>query len=257
LHIKGGNIKASVKNLKQLNRVKAELDKIIITPEYQSSVGEFAKAFNTVSKIQNTYFATLTEEFTVTAVLDEIKRLSIEETVASLTEEGLSANVTNKIYEVLSENVKSGSRWVDMNKEIRNFIAGNEETAGVLERYSGQITTDAINEFSANYTQIVTEDLGLKWSVYAGSLVEGSRDLCKELINHHYIHESEIPGFLKGEIGNKKIPVNPKTNLPYGMKAGTTKDNFRQKRGGHQCNHQMIPVAESFVPKEIREKFEE
>lgn len=257
LDIKSGDIVASVKNLKTLSRIRAEIDKIIITPEYKKTVSAFAKSFNTIAKIQNNYFATLTEEFTAKAVLQEIKELAINDTITLLTEEGITANVSNKIYEVLSNNVRSGMSWKDFNKEIKNIIVGNDETAGLLEKYSSQITTDSINQFSANYSKIITDDLGLEWFVYAGALEEDSRDFCEALVAKKYVHESEIPELLKGHIGNKRVPIYKKTDLPYGMIPGTNADNFEIRRGGYRCQHQLVPVGESFVPKDIRDKINE
>jgi hypothetical protein len=123
-------------------------------------------------------------------------------------------------------------------------------------RHAKMITTDSLNQYAANYTKIVTEDLGLEYFVWAGALVENSRDLCKELVHKKFIHKSEIPDILSGKIGGKKIPTNPKTGLPYGMIPGTDEDNFMVNRGGYQCNHLPAPVSKFRVPKDIREKFE-
>lgn len=74
-----------------------------------------------------------------------------------------------------------------------------------------------------------------------------------------YIHISEIPEILKGriEIGGeiKTCPINPKTELAYGLIEGTTPENFAVNVGGWNCRHQLVPIADEAVPKNIREKF--
>lgn len=256
LDTKASYVEANVKNLKRLNKIQVEINKIVLNPAYKKSVIKFTESFEKIAIIQNEYFAAMTEEFTVTEVLKEIKKQAINDTIISLTEEGLNANVSNKIKELLSDNVKTGMKWKDINKELKIFIEGNEETAGVLEKYTDQITTDAIHEFSANYSQIVTDDLGLEWHIYAGNVITDSRDLCVHLVKKEFIHKSELPDILKGNIDGVQIPISKKTKLPYGMKAGTNVDNFPTRRGGYRCRHQYVPISKFIVPKEIREEFE-
>jgi hypothetical protein len=254
IDLTGQYIKPTVNNLKLINQLKAQVDKAVITPEYEQKVIDFGKAFNEVEKIQNEYFALLVEEYTAPLVVKEMKNLAISETVESLTQSGIRVNVSDKISDILKTNIESGSRYSDMLKEVKTFIQGNEETLGGLERYASQITTDSINQYSATYSNMVSEDLGLEWSIYVGSLVEKSRDVCIELVHKKFLHKSEIPGVLKGKIGEKTIPLYHKTGLPYGMISGTNPENFKIRRGGNKCNHLLMPITEERVPQNIKDK---
>jgi hypothetical protein len=254
IDLSGQNVKPSVNNLKLINELKEEVSKAVVSPEYKNKVIEFGKAFNTVEKIQNEYFSALVEEFSAPAVLKEVKNLAIRETVESLTESGIRVNVSDRIGDILKTNIESGSKYTDMVKELKNFITGTEETVGVLQNYASTITTDAINEYSATYTQIVSDNLGLDWFTYAGALVEGSREVCEELIKKKFIHKSEFAEILKGHVNGKSLTLSKKTGLPLGMKAGTTVDNLRIKRGGWKCNHLYMPTTEERVPQKYKDK---
>lgn len=257
IKVSNGVIVQDISNLKKINQIKEAIDRVVISPEYQQRVIEFGKAFNTVSDIQAGYFASILEQYTSPRILEEVKKLAIEDTVAALTEAGIQANITDKLAEMLKVNIESGARYSDMVKEIRTFIQGNQETLGAMERYAGQVTTDAINQYSATYNKIVSDDLGLEWFVWAGSLVSDSRDLCERLVAKKYIHKSEIPAIVKGKIDGKQIPIYKKTGLPYGMIPGTNASNFQVRRGGYRCNHLLMPVPAERVPEEIRMRIKE
>lgn len=254
IEVSGGNVVQSVSNLRKINQLKSTINRVVISPEYTQRVIDFGKAFNTVTDIQESYFASLVENFSAPEVLAEIKRIAIEDTVAGLTEAGIEANVSNKIATILKQNIEQGNKYSDMVKELKTFIEGNAETLGALEKHASTITTDALNQYAATYNKIVSDDLGMDWFMYVGALVGGSRDICEELVAKKYVHRSELPGIVKGKIDGKQIPINPKTKLPYGMIPGTTADNFQVRRGGYKCNHLLMPTSEERVPENIKSK---
>jgi hypothetical protein len=213
--VSGGNVVQSVANLKKINRIKEVINNVVISPEYTQRVIDFGKAFNTVTDIQEQYFSALVKDFSAPEVLAEIKKLAIDDTVAGLTEAGIEANISNKIAALLKQNIEEGAKYTDMVKELTNFIQGNKDTLGAFEKYAGQITTDAINQYSATYNMIVSEDLGMDWFIYAGALVGGSRDLCEALVAKKYVHRSELPEIVKGKIDGVQVPIYKKTGLPY------------------------------------------
>jgi hypothetical protein len=256
ISLSGNNITQSVSNLKKINTLYARIEKVVISPEYKARVIEYGKSFSTVEKILDNYFSELVSEYSAPEVLAEIKKLAVQEVVDSLMESGIKANVSDKIGAILKDNIESGAKYTDMVKELKTFIVGNAEDLGAMESYAGTITTDAINEYAATYNKIITDDLDMDWFVYSGALVGQSRELCEKLVAKKFIHKSELPQIVKGNIDGHQIPVSKKTGLPYGMKAGTTANNFQIKRGGYRCNHLMLATSEERVPIEIRKKFE-
>lgn len=257
IKISNGSIVQDVANLKKINQLKDRLSSVIISPEYTERVINFGKAFNTVERIQGEYFAELIEDYTAPELLGQIKKTAIEDTVAALTEEGINANITTRLGQILTDGVESGAKYTDLLKELKTFIEGDKEVLGAFEKYASTVTTDSINTFSATYNKIITDDLGMEWFTYAGSLVGDSREICEKLVAKKYIHKSELPEIVKGIINGKQIPIYKRTGLPYGMKAGTDANNFQTRRGGWRCNHLLLPVPEERVPVEIRSRVKE
>jgi hypothetical protein len=70
----------------------------------------------------------------------------------------------------------------------------------------------------------------------------------------HNDFSNEIPTLLRGEIDGHQCEINKKTGLPKGMNENTTADNFIVFRGGYNCGHQLIPVNEAVIPKELKDK---
>lgn len=126
---------------------------------------------------------------------------------------------------------------------------------GSLTKYARQIATDSVNQFNASYNQKVSDDLGLTWFQYVGSLLTTSREFCIEMTKKRYFHISEVEEMLKGNIGDVHVHINPKTKLPDGFIEGTTKQSFFINRAGYMCGHQIFPVPMAAVPADIRAKF--
>jgi hypothetical protein len=254
LETDGNNIKTSVKNLKLLARIKNKIEKIIYSPEYQSELKEYLKAYNTVAKLQNQYFKEVDSAFKPKPIMDELKTQSIQATIESLGRAGIANNVSDRIIDNIRNNITSGATFTQFNKSLRELVLDTDSGQGLLVRYTKQISTDAINQYAANYSQIITSDLGLEWFQYVGTLIETSRCFCEALVKKRYIHVSEIPQIIKGEFEEFKssdCEINPKTKLPQGMVAGTTAANFATYRGGYNCGHQLVPVSKASVPKAL------
>lgn len=251
LNVSRGRIETSVENLRAVNKIKGKLDNIIRSKAYTDTVSDFIKAFDEVTKLQNEYFSQVSKKFGTSKLTDVIKETSIQNVVNQLTENGLSAVVSDRVGTLLNQNISAGASYPGMLNQLRDFILTNDTGLGVLERYTKQITTDSLNQFSAEYSQAVTADLGLEWFMYTGPVIETSRVLCEALVKKKYVHRSELPDIVKGEFAEFRElegKINPKTKLPEGMIAGTDATNFSIYRGGYNCNHQLVPVSVVLVP---------
>lgn len=258
LETDGKNIKTSVKNLKLLARIRNKIEKIIYSKEYEAQLKDYLKAYNAIGKLQNDYFKEIDNKYKPTALTAEIKAQSVESTIQSLGRAGIVNNVADKIIDNIRTNITSGATFTQFNKSLRELVLDTDSGQGLLVRYTKQISTDAINQYAANYTQAVTTDLGLEWYQYTGTLIETSRCFCEALVKKRYVHKSEIPQIIRGEFKEFKdadCEINPKTNLPQGMIAGTTAANFATYRGGYNCGHQLIAVSKASVPKNLLAKF--
>lgn len=254
LDLKGDRISNTVKNLKLIGKIKSELERIVFNKNLRTKIDDYLNAYHDVAALQNDYFKNADDNFSPSKLLDEIKNQSIEATSQSLTQAGISANVIEPIQSILRQNITTGGKFSDLSNQIREFITTNENGLGALQGYTQQITTDALNQFSAQYSHAVAADLGYEWFMYTGSLLKTSRAFCKALVHKKYYHISELQNIINGDFDGfiKDGNMNPKTDLPKGMVDGTTPDNFPIYRGGYQCGHQATPVSSIMVPESIK-----
>lgn len=265
LDTNGGNIKATVANIKRIAAIKNKLQRLILTDEYKAEVKEFAKAFNDVTRLQNEYWRGVERTFKPRPLLKEIRRQAIGDVVKNLTETGIDANVANPIAELLRTNITTGGSIKALTKQLRESLL-NTQTPGTLEKFAKTYTTTSINQYSATYTNTVSSDLGFTWYRYANSLITTSRPFCQSMREENqYFHVSMIPSLLRAEglyytddEGVRlKVPLNNRTGLPDGFIAGTDASNFLINRGGWNCGHQAQPISEGLVPADIRAKIME
>lgn len=262
-----GKIETSVKNIRLLGKIKGELNGLILNDDYMSHVQDFADAFTQVANLQAVYWTQVESTFKPTPLLDEIKKQSIDATINSLTDSGIGANVSEDITDILQTNIGSGGSMKDLETQLRTALTNSATGDGALLRYTRQITTDSINQFSANYNKVVSDDLGFEWYGYRGSDIRTTRPFCDAMTDFRYFHDSEVPQLLqrmhldgpltylnKKTQTREKVPAYAKTGLPQGMPAGENAQNFFILRGGYNCGHQIGSVPELNVPKEIIDK---
>jgi len=254
----GDTIKVNVSNLRKIAAFKDRIYSIIKKSDYSEKLDKFIKSFNEVAIIQNKYFESVSNKFKPTPLLKEITTQSISSTIDYLTEAGLNNALIQPIHDILLTNSTTGGSWSEMAKQIRNFITTNNDTVGALERYTSQITTDSLNQYSRQYMQTVTNDLGFNWFAYRGALIKTSRTFCEACREKEFIHRSEFPEIIKGnfkEFKEMKGEIYDKTGLPQGMIDGTNPNNFEVYAGGYNCEHHLVPVSDAIVPKLLRDKF--
>jgi hypothetical protein len=234
--------------------------RLILTPEYIKDVKEFVKSFNEVTTLQNEYWKAQEKTFSPSSLLKEIKKQAIADTVKSLTAAGIGEPISGQITEILRTNITTGGSYAALNSQLREALV-NTKTDGALLKYTKQITTDAINQYSAQYTQAVSNDLGFEWFGYQGSDIKTTRPFCDAMTDLRYFHVTEIPRLLRADDlyyikdGKKtKVPIYDKTKLPHGMIPGTNPSNFQINRGGYNCGHQIRPVSAALVPLVTKER---
>jgi hypothetical protein len=250
-----GKIKPTVANLKIITSIKNKLLRVILTDDYKAQVKDFIQAFRDITSLHNEYWRGIEKKFKPSSLLKQIKQITIDDTINKLLENGIESNVAQPISDILTQNITQGGSMRELKSLLTENLT-NTSTPGTLQRYATQITTDSINQYSRNYTQIVTSDLGLEWYSYRNSLIKTSRPFCIAMVERRYFHISEIPALLRAEdlyytdikTGERlKVLLNPRTKLPDGMYESTTVSNFITLLGGYNCGHQVGPVSESLV----------
>lgn len=261
LDLNGGNIKATVANLKIIQSIKNKLTRIILNDEYLGDVKELVASFNEIAKLQNDYWKTVEAKFKPGPLLREIRLSAISDTVTQLTESGIGANISDVLTDILRQNITAGGSYKALQNQLLEALTDTNRSDGLLTRYAKQITTDSVNQYSAQYTQSVSGDLGFEWYAYQGSDIRTTRPFCDAMTDIRYFHVSEIPRLLRADDlyytkdGKQvKVPIYGRTGLPAGMIEGTNPENFFIRRGGYNCGHQIRPVSEKLVPIDFRDR---
>lgn len=262
-----GYIKNTTANLKLLSDIKSKLARFASNKEYLRGVKELAQAFDDIYKQQVAYYSS---SFAQKTMGDKAKnkfaamqRVAVANTIDGLTGAGLQTGVLDSLNKMLLKAVTSGAKYSDLVAEFRSQLISSGDSQSSLAKYAGTYATTAMTQYVGQNNKLFTDDLGTEWFEYVGSSIETTREFCNVLIEHHpYIHKSEIPDILKGEIVSQKtgevihVALNPKTGLPKGMIEDTTPENFQINVGGWNCRHQLVPIAKEAVPENIRKKFE-
>lgn len=260
-----GKVKQTITNLKRLNQIKAKLAALSKDKEWVAGIGKFVKYFDILQKQQNAYFSTAFPQLTLGESAKKrnemMKQIAVNNTIEALMGDGLKANVTDKLNDILLRGVTSGAKWADLQQELRDHLMGKEGGKGAFARYATTYATTALSQYTGQHNQLMTKDLGLEWFMYVGSNIETTREFCEVLTKKKWIHKSEIPTILQGKIEMPdgeivEVAIYEKTGLPKGMIADTTPENFQCNCGGWNCRHQLLPVADAMVPAAIRAKFE-
>jgi hypothetical protein len=260
LQVDNGKLRVNAKNIGIINNIKNKMLKIILTDNYKADVKEFVKSFAEVTTLQNQYWKSVEFTYKPPALLKAVKQATIEDVVGKLTDAGIGVNIVDKLTDVLRTNITGGGSYADLAEQMRQQIVTTQESAGGLDKYAKQITNDSLNQYNAQYTQVVSNDLGYEWFKYDNTDIETTRPFCDAMTDIKYFHVSEIPAILRAEgltYVNKKgervpVPIYSKTGLPNGMIPGTDPSNFFVRRGGYNCGHQIRPVNAGTVPEDIK-----
>jgi len=254
LDTRGDVLLNNINNLGIINKIKVQLERFIINNQYKSDVKDFVGSYNQIQQISNSYFAQFNAKYQPKATIKAIKQTAIESTLNGLFENGIQIGVTDGLRKILQTNINAGGSYVHLTDQLRDYMLGSNNLEGALQRYVKTYATTAINQYTAEYNNAISSDLGLEWYGYSGSLLTTSRDFCLKCVEKRYIHISEFPKLLEGDFGYLgQIPLAKTTGLPKGMMEGTNEQNLVRRRGGWNCGHQMIAVSEMVVPKAIKD----
>lgn len=202
---------------------------------YYATLDKSAGTVSGITTANGQYFADIVDGFTVDAqYIKNLQRETISQFESLLANEGLEAMMKKPLIDILNQNINTGASYSDLLKQVREFAIGNDELAGQLQRYSGQLTTDTLFNFNRAMQEAVSQNSGLDWYLYSGSNDVDSREFCKQRVGK-YFHRTEIEKW---------------ANLDWaGKRRGTTKSSIYVYLGGYRCRHKLIAVSEAVVPK--------
>ena len=221
LDTQGDTIQNSVRNIRLLGSIKQELDDLVLNDKYLNSVKEFVTAYGAVARLNDRYFSTVADRYSQPKMLAEVRKQAVNDAVAALTENGIGANYTDQLRELVKTAITSGGSYSDLAERLRTTIVGTDEEAGKLIKYAKQVTTDGINQFNRTYQKAVTDDLGFKWFRYVGSNLRTTRPFCKAMTKpeNEYFHISQVPDIIKGRLNSGEVDTQ-------GLRKETNSTNF-------------------------------
>lgn len=231
-----GYIKQSAANRSVLNTAESALGELIPGASFVQAVSSTLGSINTINELNASYFSSISETFSENRnFIKSLQAQTIESIESTLLQDGLTAEITNPLVDILNRNVNSGGQFSGFLEEIRDFVKGNPNVDGRILSYSRTYLSETLFNYSRAYQESMTADLKLDWYMFSGGVMDKSREFCIERSGNYY-HRKEI----------EKWP-----NLSWqGKRQGTTKSSIFIFLGGYNCRHSLIPVSEKIVPKE-------
>lgn len=168
----------------------------------------------------------------------------------NLAGDGMREQFTKPVKRMLYQNLMTGAPETQVKTILHDYIIGKKDEIGQLQRWTGQITRDALSQYDGAINDMVRKEYDLNAFKYIGSIALNSRLQCKKWITekNRILKYSELTKEIQWAVNNGK-----------GMIPGTTKDNFASNRGGFNCRHQALAIRteeekkrkEKIIKKEI------
>jgi hypothetical protein len=234
-----GAIKPNSSNIKLIRTLRDDIHRLVVNPDYIKKVEKYLSTFGEIKGITDDVFTGLADGFKANrAIFGEVLKVNLNLTKDSLLGSGIDRNIIQPILDLVNKGITSGMNISDMEESLRVTIIGDHGRLGGLERYVTQISRDALNQYSRNYNQAISYNLGLEWYYYSGSIIQDTRSYCTERSNKYY-HRKEV----------EQVP-----SQWAGMIPGTNSTSIFINAGGYNCRHIYMPVLINVVPKDVIER---
>lgn len=232
-----GYIKQSATNRKVLQTADRKIQEVFNSSLYTTSVSNYVSVIMRLDAQNEKYFTTIDSAFKPNKLfLRNLQADTIATIEKYILQDGLQSQVINPLSQILNQNVNSGGQFAGFLDQIRNYILGNDQVEGRAMHYTRTYLRDSLFTYSRTYQQAITNDLGLNYYLYSGGVMDKSRPFCEERAGKYFSHKE----------------VEQMASLDWaGKKQGTTESSIFLFAGGWNCGHQLIPVAEIIVPKEV------
>ncbi len=137
--------------------------------------------------------------------------------------------VRNTVRDSVFKSVVSQKGFFETKADLKNYIKGNQNQAGALQKYYRNFVFDTFSQVDRTQAKIFADKLGFNYAIYEGGLIKTSRIFCKKR-NGKVFSKEEISKFDPPEA--KPPNYNPFTDL-----------------GGYGCRHHLnwVPDAVAFA----------
>lgn len=199
--------------------------------EYIEAVQKFAGEFYKQKELTQAYYKVF-GSFTDSELYEQTFKASLNNAIDLLNGNSVDQQLVNPVKKILTQSLTTKTDYSSMIKTLSETIQG-VEGSGTLSQYLGLVARDSFAVTDRTYTQIINEDIGYEWYLYAGGLLKTSRPFCVEK-EGGYFHISEIQSWVSEDWEGK----NP----------DTTEGTIMVLVGGYQCIHSLLPVPTDEVP---------
>ncbi len=225
--------------IRETNRV---FSKSIDNSNYVPALNRFNVTFATIDSLNVEYFETFSGFQPNKLFIKDLHRQVIADIESQLLNSGLESQVKIPLSQILNQNVNSGGSYSGMLEQVKDYIKGKDGGEGKLQQHAGTIVRDLLFNYSRTYQAAVSSDLGLVFYFYSGSVMDKTREFCRDRVGRYY-HQKEIESWASIDWKGKF--------------SGTTESSIFIYLGGHNCMHQVLPVSTLIVPKEDIQRAEE
>lgn len=245
MDVEGGRLVPTQNYAGKLAAITRAMDDII-GREFAPALSQYLRTYDTIDetniKLQRDYNEVKIDVDALNPV-----RKSIYNQAQQLLTDGLAPGYKDPAKYLISQAVTTGmtikqarsmlDNWDEGKMAKGGYLATNQPTPK-LSTYAGQIATDSIFSYQGAEQELIRQNYGMDKFIYVGGIIKTSRTFCRLLVAERgrKIGFDELPEFKK-----KAAAIDGKS-VPNGMIPGTNSQNFCTRRGGYQCQHNVMVV---------------
>lgn len=241
-----GVIRKNKKNLSIINKIDSELELLKMTAGVLV-INSLLKRISSILKDNFNYYGTMlkkNDEFRSLkeTIESEVNDRFVVKADGSLKDTGFiyallnDQTVKNTLKQTLYTSIYSNSKIQDTINETKAYLNGHKGRRGAIESFYSKYSDDVFNHADRMSSRAFGQKYGLKWFIYAGTIVKNSRAFCR----------GKIGGIFNTEEAKNWINETPS---PLGI----SKDSYSPTihMGGINCRHSPF-----FITEEMKNEYE-
>ena len=227
LEQKDGYIIPNKANLQKIELIAEQIRTTLLEGDYVKALTEYTKTFEAHGQV-------VLETFDIGAKLSDnpFYKDLIKQTQRNVLElfdsSAIESQLVSPIKDILTNSISSSMKFSDAVKSIRDFIEGSDTVEPRLLKYAKVYARDAFSIFDRSFTQVVNKEYDIKYWEYAGGIVKGTREFCKNKVGKAFT-DDEVRSWAKDDW--------------QGKNSNTTAQSIFTYLGGYNCMHVLLPIS--------------